>query len=156
MSFRKSYRADSYERAAKMACEDIEYWGKENQCLFKRIAEVKGKVRKSYFGGYIFFIIRRECFEFIISGESYVIIKLPFDQSNQINDKQIVDKLRRSGLKIIINEYLSYNNVIEKGVLKDSINNFDVQNILTKYTINQLINILYDRGYGKLNEFIWS
>lgn len=157
MSFRKSYRANSLERAAKMACEDIEYWGKENPCSFKRIAEAQGKVRKSYFGCYTLYIdsVKRECFMFIKSGECYVIKKLSFDPLNQLNDEQIVGELRKRGHKIIIDKYLSYNNVVEKGIIKDSINDSDVQNILSESTDQQLLEAFYARGYGRLfNKFI--
>ena len=154
MNFRKFYRADSPKKAAKMAYEGVDC-DKEKQCLFKEIAEAKGAEWESY-SGYYFYIVKEKCFEFIKSKECCAIIELPFDPLNQLNDEQIAFELKERGYNIFINKYLSCNNVIEKGVIKRSINDFDVQIILSKSTDNQLINALYERGYGKLNVFIWS
>ena len=147
----KFYRADSYSIAAEMASKDIENWSEEDRCKLQEIAKAKGKARLSYFGCYLFFIIQKECFMFYISksDNGVSIKKLPFDPLNQLNDEQIVHELARRERKIIIDKYLSCNNVIENGVIKDSINDSDVQDILLKSTEVQLLNALYERKYGK-------
>ena len=146
----KYYRTDlpSPKIAAGEAYKDPETC-KKDQYLFKRIAKAKGTVRTSYFGWYIFFIVEKECFMFLFSEEGFCIKKLPFDPLNQLSDEQIVKELRKRGYGININEYLSCNNVIENGVIKDSINDSDVQDILLKSTEVQLLNALYERKYGK-------
>lgn len=144
----KYYRTDfpSPKIAAGEAYKDPETC-KKDQYLFKRIAKAKGTVRTSYFGWYIFFIVKKECFMFLFSEEGFCIKKLPFDPLNQLSDEQIVKELRKRGYGINTNVYLSCVNVVEKGVIMNTISVSDVQDILSKSTDSQLLNALYERKY---------
>jgi len=133
--------------AARMASEDIENWSEEDRRKLQEIAKAKAKARLSYSGCYMFFIVERECFMFFISEEGFSIKKFQFDPMNQLNDEQIISKLREMGVKIfLIREcYASYINIVKKGVLKNSINEIEERNILSEYTVQQLLNKLYER-----------